>query len=164
MSHFINLLGFVFLWFFEGLSQLYSGISDELHETRQVIGRFLIEIWKKFIFHDSFLRVELERAQNGPDGSNYFAGKVLKILEAIDGLLSRLGKMLSRFEFWLKLAWPERQKIAWHCHQTFCFQFNIKLIQRKTWFFSSYAEWAQKFKFLYTTGFWHLSDSCLLNL
>ena len=51
----------------------------------------------------------------------------------MDGLVSRSGNMLSTFEFWLELAWPERQNIAGWCQQTFCFQFNLKLIQSKTW-------------------------------
>ena len=44
--------------------------------------------------------------------------------------MSRSGKKLSTFEF-------ERQNIAGCRKQTFRFQFNIKLIQSKTWFFFS---------------------------
>ena len=60
------------------------------------------------------------------------------------GLMLRYGKKLSTFEF-------ERQNIAGCCKQTFHFQFNIKLIQSKTWFFQFSqwpTEWVQKFKFL----------------
>ena len=32
-----------------------------------------------------------------------YDGKVLKILETMDGLVSTSGKMLSTFEFWLEL-------------------------------------------------------------
>ena len=47
-------------------------------------------------------------------------------------------------------------------HQSFCFQFNIKLIQSKTWsqktcnrsFLSSLAEWAQNSNFFTSTRSW----------
>ena len=48
--------------------------------------------------------------------------------------MSRSGKRLLTFEF-------ERQNIAGCCKQTFCFQFNKKLIQSKTWFFFQYSQW-----------------------
>ena len=47
-------------------------------------------------------------------------------------LVSRSGKKLSTFEW---------QHIAGCCKQTFCFQFNIKLIQSKTWFFFQFSQW-----------------------
>jgi hypothetical protein len=47
----------------------------------------------------------------------------------MEGLMSRSGKQLTTFEF-------ERQTIAGCCKQTFCFQFNIKLIQSKNKIFS----------------------------
>ena len=46
----------------------------------------------------------------------------------MEWVVSRSGKKLSTFEF-------ERQHIAGRCKQTFRFQFNIKMIQSKTWFF-----------------------------
>jgi hypothetical protein len=61
--------------------------------------------------------------------------KVLRILKGFGGILSRSGKMLSTFEFWLELNRRCKGKnIAGRCQQTFCFQFNIKLIQSKTRF------------------------------
>ena len=74
--------------------------------------------------------------------------------------MSRSGKKLSTFEF-------ERQNIAGCCKQTFCFQCNMKLIKAKydyLSFLSGVANWAQKFKFPYTTGSWHQSLHHLLNL
>ena len=50
----------------------------------------------------------------------------------MEGVVSRSGKKLSTFEF-------ERQNIAGCCKQTFHFQFNTKLIQSKTWFFSVFS-------------------------
>ena len=47
--------------------------------------------------------------------------------------MSRSDKKFSTFEF-------ERQNIAGCCKQTFHFQFNIKLIQSKTWFFQ-FSQW-----------------------
>ena len=41
-------------------------------------------------------------------------------------------KWLSNIEFLLSIFEFERQNIAGCCKQTFCFQFNIKLIQSKT--------------------------------
>jgi len=53
----------------------------------------------------------------------------------IDGLVSRSIKMLSTFEFWLELNTKCKGKtLLGLVNFLFCFQFNIKLIQSKTWF------------------------------
>ena len=67
---------------------------------------------------------------------NIFESDVLKIFETMDGLVSRSGKMLSTFEFWLECKGKTFLGIV---NKLFYFQFNIKLIQSKTFSFSVFS-------------------------
>jgi hypothetical protein len=60
--------------------------------------------------------------------------KVLKILKGLGGILSRSGKMLSTFKFWLELNMTQGVK-AKHCWALSTnFLFSVKLTQSKAWF------------------------------
>ena len=59
--------------------------------------------------------------------------KVLRILETLNGLVSRSSKMMSAFEFWLKLN-TKCKGLTLPGIDNKLIVFNIKLIQSKSWF------------------------------